>query len=268
MNGAYRPGTPCWTDLMVPDQQAALDFYRDLLGWQGEVGPAEQGGYSVCTLKGQPVAGIMKAMNPDGSIPDPAPPVAWTTYFSVEDAAATAAASAAAGGATVVEAMDVMDLGKMAVLADAQGGVFGVWQPGVFAGAGIVNEPGAMIWNELATSDTKGAAAYYEAVLPLTTGPTEIPGAEGYTELKVNSRAVGGMMGLEQHPPGTPPHWLVYFSVDDTDSVQDAAVRAGATVLAPAFDMPVGRMAVLADPQGAVFAVIRTQQDPEQPDPR
>ncbi|WP_328973035.1 VOC family protein [Streptomyces sp. NBC_00239] len=269
MSGSYRPGTPCWTDLMVPDQQAALDFYRDLFGWQGEIGPAEQGGYSVCTLKGQPVAGIMKAMNPDGTVPDPLPPAAWTTYLATDDADAVATASTAAGGNTVMPVMDVMNLGRMAVLADPTGAAYGVWQAGTFPGAGIVNEPGAMIWNELATTDTKAAAAYYEAVLPVGTAPSEIPGTEeyGYTELKVNDRAVGGIMGLDQHPEGTPPHWMVYFDVDDADSVQAAAERAGATVLAPAFDMPVGRMAVLADPQGAVFAVIKTSDAPQQPDP-
>lgn len=85
MNGPYKPGTPCWIDLMVPDQQAALDFYSDLFGWQGEVGPAETGGYSVCTLKGKPVAGIMKASNPDGTVPDPMPPTVWTTYLSTDN---------------------------------------------------------------------------------------------------------------------------------------------------------------------------------------
>lgn len=48
----YAPGTPCWIDLSVPDQRAALDFYRDLFGWQGEPGPPETGGYAVCTLRG------------------------------------------------------------------------------------------------------------------------------------------------------------------------------------------------------------------------
>ncbi|MFJ7158333.1 VOC family protein [Streptomyces sp. NPDC101118] len=267
MSGPYRPGTPCWTDLMVPDQQAALDFYRDLFGWQGEVGPPETGGYSVCHLKGAPVAGIMKAMNPDGTVPDPAPPAAWTTYLATPDAAATVAASKGAGGSVLVDAMDVMDLGRMAVLADPTGAVFGIWQPKEFPGAGIVNEDGAVVWSELATTDPAAAAGYYRAILPVDTAPSQIPGGEGYTELRVNDRSVGGIMSLDQHPEGTPPHWLTYFHVDDTDSVQDAAVRAGGTVLAPAFDMPVGRMAVLADPQGAVFAVIRTKEAPQQPDP-
>ncbi|MFF7334886.1 VOC family protein [Streptomyces sp. NPDC090306] len=256
MNGTYKPGTPCWIDLMVPDQQAALDFYRDLFGWQGEIGSPETGGYSVCTLQGRPVAGVMRASNPDGTTPDPMPPSVWTTYLATEDVGATLAAVQEAGGSVMMGPMDVMDLGRMAVVVDPTGAVVGLWQAGTFPGAGIANEHGAFVWNELSTGDTAGAAAFYSAVLPLTTKRSEMPGAEGYTEFQVAGRSVGGMMDLTAQPAGVPPHWLTYFNVDDVDSVQAAAVRAGAEVKAPAFDMPAGRMAVLADPQGAVFAVI------------
>lgn len=264
MNGPYQAGTPCWIDLMVPDQQAALDFYRDLFGWQGEIGPAETGGYSVCTLKGRPVAGIMKAMNPDGTAPDPMPPTVWTTYLATDNVDATLKAVTDAGGSVMMGPVDVMDLGRMAVITDPTGAAVGLWQYGTFAGAGIANEHGALIWNELNTGDTKAAAAFYSAVLPLTTAATEMPGAEGYIEFKVGGRAVGGMMDLSALPAGVPPHWLPYFHVDDVDSIQAAAERAGGSVMAPAFDMAAGRMAVLADPQGGTFAVIKASA-PEQP---
>lgn len=256
MNGPYKPGTPCWIDLMVPDQQAAIDFYCDLFGWQGEIGPPEQGGYAVCTLKGKPVAGIMKAMNPDGSVPDPMPPTVWTTYLSTDGLDSTVRAATDAGGRVLAGPMDVMDLGRMAVAADPTGAVFGLWEPGSFDGAGIVNEHGALTWNELSTGDTGAAAAFYSAVLPIGTAASTMEGASDYTEFQVGGRAVAGMMDLGKLPPGTPPNWLPYFHVDDVDGIQAAATRAGAGVLAPAFDMVAGRMAVLADPQGAPFAVI------------
>ncbi|MFK0258016.1 VOC family protein [Streptomyces sp. NPDC090445] len=267
MNGSYRPGTPCWIDLMVPDQQAALDFYAGLFGWSGEVGPPETGGYSVCLYKEQPVAGIMKAMNPDGSTPDPMPPAVWTTYLAVHDVHEVVRAAAAAGGSTIMDPTEVMDLGRMAVLADPTGAVYGIWQAGSFPGAGIVNEDNTLIWNDLATSDPQQAARYYSTILPITPAASEIPGAEGYIEFKVNDRAVGGLMSLEQHPKGTPPHWMPYFRVADADATQAACEKAGGSIMAPAFDMPVGRMAVLADPQGAVFAVIKPNDQPHQPDP-
>ncbi|MEV7519719.1 VOC family protein [Streptomyces sp. NPDC091371] len=249
---------------MVPDQQSAIDFYSDLFGWQGEAGPPETGGYAVCSLKGKPVAGIMAAMNPDGTTPDPMPRAVWTTYLATDDADTTVDRIGDAGGKVVVPGMDVMDLGRMAVVADPQGAVFGLWEAKSFTGAGIVNEPGALIWNELSTSDTDAAGRFYAATLPMTPKPSGMEGADGYVEWQVDGRAVGGMMTLEKAPPGTPPHWMAYFAVDDVDSVSAAAVRAGADVLAPPFDMVAGRMAVLADPQGAVFSVIAATA-PEQP---
>ncbi|MFJ4930262.1 VOC family protein [Streptomyces sp. NPDC088736] len=256
MNGPYKPGTPCWIDLMVPDQQAALDFYRELFGWQGEIGPAEHGGYALCTLKGKPVAGIMKAANPDGSLPDPLPPTVWTTYLSTDNIETALKSVTDAGGTVMTGPMDVMNLGQMAVIADATNAVVGLWQPGAFDGAGIVNEHGALTWNELATADTAAACAFYSSVLPLTTARSEMPGAENYTQFKVDGRAVAGIMDLSELPPNVTPHWQTYFHVDSVDDIQAAAVRAGGSVLRPATEMPAGRTAVLADPQGGAFTVI------------
>jgi predicted enzyme related to lactoylglutathione lyase len=247
----YEPGTPCWVDLMAKDQQAALDFYRDLFGWQGEVGSPEFGGYAVCSLNGRPVAGIGPAMAAEG---EPAPPTVWTTYLCSDDADASLAAIGAAGGTTLMPVMDVGTTGRMLVAADPTGAVFGVWQPLEFIGAGVVNEPGALTWNDLHTSDVAAASAFYTAIFGVEVAPME--GMPGYHGFRVGGRPVGGVVGLENDPPGTPSHWQVCFAVDDTDSTTDALVKAGGTVLAPPFDSAVGRIALLADPQGAVFAII------------
>ncbi|WP_395294923.1 VOC family protein [Kitasatospora hibisci] len=247
----YKPGTPCWVDLMASDQQAALDFYRDLFGWQGEVGPPEFGGYSVCSLNGKPVAGIMAQTAPEGQ---PVPPVAWTTYLASDDADATGRAIADSGGTILYPVMDVGTVGRMLVAADPTGAVFGVWQKVDFSGAGVVNEPGALVWNELNTTDTDAAGRFYHQALGLR--PATIQGMEGYYSLNVGERTVGGMQPVAGYlAEGTPPHWMTYFSVDDTDSTVDALVKAGGSVIQPPFDMQSGRMAVVQDPQGAVFAV-------------
>lgn len=254
----YTPGTPCWVDLLVPDQQAALDFYRDLFGWQGEAGSPETGGYAVCTLNGKPVAGIMTAMNPDGSRPDPAPPAAWTTYLATTDVSAAERAITDNGGQVTMPAMDVLTLGRMAVASDPTGAAFGLWQARDFPGAGIVNEPGAVIWNEVNTTDPAAASPFYAKVLGLKAAPME--GAPEYFALSVDGRMVGGMQGLvnvESPRPDVSSHWLTYFAVDDTDSTVDALVRAG-NVLTPPFDMMAGRMALVQDPQGGVFGIIKT----------
>ncbi|WP_431679839.1 VOC family protein [Kitasatospora sp. KL5] len=247
----YRSGTPCWVDLMAKDQQAALDFYRDLFGWQGEVGPAEFGGYAICALNGRPVAGIAPLMAPEG---EPLPPTVWTTYLATDNADAALAAINAAGGTTLMPAMDVGNVGRMLVASDPTGAVFGVWQPLEFIGAGVVNEPGALTWNDLHTSDPEAASAFYSAVFGVEVAP--IDGMPDYRGIHVDGRAVGGVVGLQDDPPGTPSHWRVWYAVDDTDSTVDALVKAGGTVLAPPSDGPAGRVALVADPQGAAFAVI------------
>jgi len=247
----YKPGTPCWVDLMVPAQQEALDFYRDLFGWQGEVGPPETGGYAVCSRQGKAVAGIMTAMAPDDQ---PTPPTAWTTYLATADVDATTQAVTDNGGTVMMGGVDVMTLGRMAVVADPTGAVFGLWQARDFIGSQLVNEPGTVIWSELNTSDPAAATAFYQA-LGIEVAPME--SAPGYFSLSVAGRPVGGMQGLDNMPAGTPSHWLTYFSVDDTDSTVDALTRAGGSVLMPPFDMMAGRMAVVQDPQGGTFAVIR-----------
>lgn len=248
----YATGTPCWVDLMAKDQQAALDFYRDLLGWQGRPGPAEFGGYAVCELEGKAVAGIGPATAPEGL---PTPPTVWTSYLASTDAQATQDAIVAAGGSLLVPVVDVGGLGRMLIAADPQGAAFGVWQPGEFHGAQVVNQPGALIWNELHTSDVLAAASFYGDVFGIDIVPLE--GADSYWELRVAGRTVGGATLLANDPPGTPAHWLTYFAVDDVDSTVDALVKREGTVLAPPFDMTAGRMAVVADPQGAPFALIK-----------
>ncbi|MER5786172.1 VOC family protein [Streptomyces mobaraensis] len=249
---AYAPGTPCWVDLMAPDQRAALDFYRDLFGWQGEPGPPETGGYAVCTLDGRAVAGIGPAMAQEGQ---PPPPTAWTTYLAVADADAAVDAVAEHGGRVLAPGMDVLTFGRMAVVADSTDAVFGLWQTRDFFGCEVVNEPGAVIWNELNTSDPEAAGTFYRSAFGIEAAPMEE--APGYFALKADGRPVGGMQGLERFPEGTPSHWLTYFAVDGTDTTVDALVRAGGSVLVPPFDMVAGRMSVVSDPQGGIFAVIQ-----------
>ncbi|MGY0061026.1 VOC family protein [Streptomyces sp. LZ34] len=251
----YQPGTPCWIDVVAPDQAAALDFYAKVFGWEGRAGPPETGGYALCTLKGKPVAGIMSA---EAMGDQPAPPPVWTTYFSSADADATLQAITRNGGTAFTPAVEVMNLGRMLVAADPTGAVFGVWEPREFPGAGIVNEPGALIWNELNTTDREAAAAFYAAALGFETAPME--GAEDYFSLSVKGRPVGGMQPLgepgEAASPEAAAHWLVYFAVADTDETVAKVTEAGGTVCREPFDMVAGRMAVAQDSQGAPFALI------------
>lgn len=246
---SYQPGTPSWVDLGSPDPGAAADFYAGLFGWSvADQGP-EAGGYRMAFLHDRPVAGIGPQQQPDIA-------PYWTTYVSVTDIDATAKAVREAGGQVFVEPMDVLDAGRMAVFADSGGAQFAAWQPRLHQGAGVVNEPGALCWNELATRDPAEAKKFYPAVLGWSPADHDT-GPVTYTEWMVGDRPVAGMMPMDERwPADLPSHWMVYFGVEDTDAAAARAEQLGGTVAVPPTDIPPGRFAVLSDPQGAMFSII------------
>ena len=249
---SYVPGTPCWVDLGTPDIEAAAAFYGGLFGWSIEESEnAEQtGGYRQAELHDKPVCGVMPLMQ-EGQ------PPAWATYVSVEDAAATTAAVREAGGNVLVEPMAVMDLGTMAVFSDPTGAVFGIWQPGTFAGAGLVNEYGTLGWNELNTRDTAAAKEFYGAVFGWGSEEEDSEIGGTYTIWKLGDAVIGGMidLGTIDVPAEVPAHWLSYFAVEDADAVVEKVKDGGGGLMSGPIDVRVGRLAVLSDPSGATFAV-------------
>ena len=180
----YIPGVPCWVDTNQPDPAAAVPFYAGLFGWELEDGMPEGSGshYFIGRIRGGDVAAI-------SSIPEGAPPMAvWNTYIWVDDADITAKKAAEAGGAVLTEPFDVMDAGRMAVLADTEGAVFCAWQPKDHRGAKVVNEHGSLNFNGLACRDVAAAERFYGAVfgwkhLPLAGGPMwALPGYGDHLE--------------------------------------------------------------------------------------
>lgn len=251
----YSDGTPSWVDLMTTDQDAAIDFYGDLFGWESEKASPEAGSYGMCTKDGEPVAGI-------GPIPDGAPfPAVWTTYISTSDVNATLASATDAGGQVLSPATTIGDgdqtVGRMAIVSDPAGGVFGLWEPALHTGARRVNEPGSLIWNELRSTHPEVSREFLASVFGYTYEPQEGDGDLDYNVIQVDDRQVGGVMAIPADLKGdVHSHWLTYFAVESTNETTAAAVASGATLLAPAMDSPYGRLAILADAQGAAFAVI------------
>ena len=248
----YAPGTPSWVDLSTADLDAAMEFYGGLFGWDfPEPENAEQtGGYRQAMLRGKPVAGLMPLMQPQQ-------PVAWSTYVSVADADAATAQVREAGGTVMVEPMDVLELGRMAVFADPTGAAFGIWQPGTFHGAGLVNEPGALSWNELETRDTGAAKDFYGAVFGWAFEDHEMEGMGTYAEWKLGDASIGGMADISgRMPDEVPAHWMIYFAVADADASLEKVRESGGEVRFGPVDIPVGRFGIVADPWGAAFAMI------------
>ena len=251
-------GVPCWADVSAKDVRATGAFYTAVLGWQVPEPEEQWGGYVTAEVDGQAVAGI-------GPVQGDAP-AAWTPYLATDDVEGLVARAPEHGGSVLAPVMDVGPLGRMAILADPSGAVFGLWQAGTMIGASLVNEPGGLVWEDLRSTDPDAARSFYGALFGYDYEALEMAGADYATfKLSTEPHVLGGMGGLMGLPDGTPSHWLVYFAVADTDAATAAADRAGGTVVAPPMDTPFGRMSCLADPDGATFMVMTV--DPSQPGP-
>jgi predicted enzyme related to lactoylglutathione lyase len=254
---SYTEGTPCWVDLQTTDVDAAKAFYAELFGWSFDDMPNPGGGvYSMALTAGETVAAVA-SQSPE--MTEHHVPPMWNTYIAVDDVDATSAKVAAAGGRSMMEPFDVTEAGRMAWVADPAGAAVGLWQAGRHIGATLVNEPNTLVWNELISGDVETALAFYEAVLGITS--REMPmGEDNYLVLHVGEAMVGGATAPQAE--GEPNHWRVWFAVADADEAVATATSAGGAVLFGPLDMPVGRFAVLADPQGAAFTVIKMNPAP------
>ena len=250
-------GVPCWADVSATDVRASGAFSSAVLGWEVPEPDEQWGGYVTAEAGGQMVAGIG---------PLQGGPAAWTLYLATDDVDGLAGRAPDHGGAVLAPVMDVGPMGRMAILADPSGAAFGLWQAGTMIGASLVNEPGGLVWEDLRSTDAAAARDFYGVLFAYEYEPLEMAGPDYATfKLPDEPHVLGGMGGLMGLPDGTPSHWLVYFSVADADAAAAAAEQAGGTVVAPPMDTPFGRMACLADPDGATFMVMTT--DPSQPGP-
>jgi predicted enzyme related to lactoylglutathione lyase len=249
---SYEPGVPSWVDLSSPDTDAAATFYGGLFGWEVQsAGPVEEtGGYGMFTLRARQVAGI-------GPIMQEGQPPAWSTYVATDDADAAAQRAASAGADVIVEPMDVMDAGRMAVLAHPAAGVVGVWQAGRHTGAELVNEPGTLNWNELQTRDIDEAKAFGAAVFGWEADDQDFGGMT-YTVFNVGGTGIAGALRMpSQVPDDAQAFWLAYFTVADCDESVARVQELGGTAFGEPHELEgVGRFAVVADPHGATFGVI------------
>ncbi|MDX6633488.1 MAG: uncharacterized protein QOG09_255 [Solirubrobacterales bacterium] len=253
----YAPGTFSWTDLATTDQEGAKAFYSELFGWQAEDMPVGDGvNYSMMRLDGRDVAAI--APQPQAQREAGVPPL-WNSYVSVENADASAERAKELGANVHVPPFDILEAGRMAVIQDPQGAFFMVWQANQHIGAGLVNVPGALAWNELASSDLDGSKAFYSELFGWEISPFE-GSPEPYLAIKNGDANNGGIR--EATPPGTPPHWLVYFGADDVEASLAKVEELGGTKVAGPISIGMGSIGVAQDPQGAMFALYAGDLEP------
>lgn len=253
-HGLRAPGTPCWVSLMVHGLSATEEFYGELFGWEFEIGPRQLGPYVRASLDGQRVAGIGELAS------DLELPIAWTPYFASDDVGRTAETVRLCGGTLGVGPLDAADDGRLVLGSDPSGAVFGVWQgaPGR-PGTAVTGVHGTPVWNELRTFETASVAKFYKTLF----GYEEEPVASAdfdYVTLRLAGRPVAGIHGVGHAlPRDRGSHWLTYFQVDDAAGTLRTVVELGGRVLEPPMDSPHGRVATVADPEGALFSVV---QDP------
>lgn len=255
----YRHGDFCWTDLGTTDAAAAKKFYAGIFGWQYVDMPAGPGmTYTFCQLGDQAVAGLY-AIGKE-QLSQGAPPH-WLPHVNVTDADETTKMATQNGGKVIREPFDVpMDGGRISVVQDPTGAMVAMWQAKKHIGAGVINEPGAMCWNELSTSNLDAAGKFYRATFGWTAEQMDMGGGGTYTIFKAGDERVGGMTALTPQMKGVPPHWLTYFAVTDCDGTVKEVNELGGKVLVPPTDIPeVGRFAVCLDGQRVAFAFIKLQ---------
>ena len=251
----YKPGTFCWVELATSNADAAKSFYTQLFGWTYEDHPMGPGMvYTMLRLDGKDVGALYKLM--DDQVSQGVPPN-WLSYVSVASADESTAKAKELGATILKDAFDVMTVGRMSVIADPTGAVFATWQAGDHSGAGIYNVPGSFCWNELMTTDTGKDKDFYTNLFGWGANTQDFGGFQ-YTMFQNGERGAGGMLQITPEMGPIPSNWLVYFSVDDCDAKVQKATELGAKVMKPADDIPgVGRFAILFDPQGAAFAIIK-----------
>jgi hypothetical protein len=246
---SHAPGRFCWVELGTTDQRAAKAFYGGLFGWEPHdqpIGPGEV--YTLLRQAGRDAAAAYTLRPEQRGVPPH-----WQLYVAVESADAAVARARELGATVLAPPFDVFDSGRTAVLQDPTGAVFAVWEARRHAGLGVVDEAGAFCWAELLTRETSKAAAFYQALFGWGTG-----GDARYVEWTHGDQSIGGMMEIRKEWGEVPPHWLVYFQVENTDLSAAKARSLGATVtMGPEEIAGVGRFAVLRDPQGAAFYVFQ-----------
>lgn len=255
----YAPGTFCWVDLGTTDADGAKAFYGELFGWEAADIPAgDMGTYSMLRLDGKEVCALYEQ---PAEMRERGVPPMWLSYVSVESADSAAERARELGGQVHAEPFDVMEVGRMTLLQDPTGAMLAAWEARENPGATLVNDPGTLTWNELATGDMDAAATFYSRLFGWETEQMDTGGGPPYAVIRNGGRMNGGITSLMPHHGDAPAHWLPYFTVTSTDETASKATGGGGRVLAGPLDVPAGRIAVLSDAQGAAFAVYQGEVD-------
>lgn len=256
---AYEPGVFCWADLATTDPEGAKAFYGGLFGWQAEdisIGDARS--YTMLHLDGDYVGALYEmgaGRRERGVSPH------WFSYVKADDVGRVAERARELGGSEIRAPFDIGNSGRAAVLQDPTGALFGAWEPLEHAGAVRVNDAGCLAWNELQTREPERASGFYSELFGWDLEPMEEEGKLVYALIKKDGWSNGGIMPMTEQHGNAPPYWLPYFTVASCDGAVSKVRELGGKVLAEPFEPGAGRISILSDPQGAVFAIFEGETD-------
>jgi hypothetical protein len=244
-------------ELGTTDQAGAKRFYTSLFGWSPDDMPmGPDAAYTMFKLDGEYAAAAYQL---DAAMRSMGIPSHWMLYISVANADESSRKASDLGGEVVKGPFDVFDAGRMSVIKDPTGVMFCIWQAGRNQGVGLVGEEGAFCWADLSTSDEAKAKEFYAGLFgwKIEASPND---PSGYLHIQNGADFIGGIQPSSMRNPHAPPHWLIYFQTSDCDGSVSKAQEHGATIHLPPMSLPnVGRFAVVADPQGASFALFEPQ---------
>lgn len=250
-------GSFCWIELATSDQKAAKAFYGTLFGWSANDAPMAPGDvYTIFQLEGRDCAAAYTLRKEQRAQRVPAH---WMLYVAVASADAAANKAAQLGGKVLVPPFDVASFGKMAVLQDPTGPILSIWEPKGGQGTGITGVGGTLCWADLSSPDPARATKFYGDLFGWKmTADTDDDPPSGYQHIQNGDQFIGGVLPNPKSEAKVQPHWLPYFLVTNCDMTAAKAKELGAAFLLPPTTMEgVGRYAVIADPQSAVFAIFQ-----------
>lgn len=245
-----RDGEVTWVDLTSSDPRRSEAFYADLFDWTFAESSID--GYRVVTRDGHRLGGIVAA-------DEDHPLDAWTVHLRADDLVRTHRAAADLGGRTFVEPTAIGNHAAGSVVADPTGAVLALLRPDEFRGIGEVGLPGYPAWFELHSTEATASIRFLERVFGLETDAVaDEPGFRYSTMRDAEGETVFGVLDLDGIvPAGSRSSWTVYFGSSDVEADVSRARERGASVALEPVDTPHGRVAILVDPTGAVFGLVR-----------
>jgi uncharacterized protein len=249
-------GSFCWIELGTTDQNAAKNFYGSLFGWRAADSPiGPDAAYTIFKLEGRDAAACYTLWPEQKAA---GVPTQWLLYIAVQDADDAARRAAKLGGKVIRPAFDAAEFGRMAILQDPAGAVFAVWQAKTHTGIGIRDVDGTLCWADLSVPSREGVEQFYRELFGWSIGKEDEASEHAYWHIRNGEEFIGGIPPGAHRSPDAPPHWLVYFLVSDCDASAARARETGGNLYLPPMTVEdVGTMAVVADPQGTVFALFQ-----------